>query len=88
MNSFFNSNLHSEQVDIINIPDDVYFLKLEGGPITIKYLEGHELTTGLRIVKITDPLGVISSYEYKLQENKYIIPLLIDFYYNLDVCNL
>ena len=73
MNSFFNSNLHSEQVDIINIPDDVYFLKLEGGPITIKYLEGHELTTGLRIVKITDPLGVISSYEYKLQENIAII---------------
>ena len=27
----------------------------------------------MRIVKITDPLGVISSYEYKLQENIAII---------------
>lgn len=64
---------YSGTLNTINVPTDAYFIKLEGGPITIKYESGHELNAGARLVSFTDPDTVIPNYNVKSNDNIAII---------------
>ena len=74
LNQSFNmlSN-YSEDVNTINVPNDAFFVKLEGGPITIKYVNGTASTTGIRVIRLDSPDEQIPNYVHKSDENIAII---------------
>ena len=74
LNKSFNmlSN-YSGDLNAISVPTDAFFVKLEGGPITIKYLNGTASTTRIRVIRIDCPDEQINTYDHKSDENIAII---------------